>query len=96
MKEVVSDAGIIDAMRTPLVKGRLGGALAGVHPVDRLAHPLAALVERTGIDPRVIDDVIVGCVSRIDGAKMGQRVSPFFDPRRPAGRIFTGARRRVR
>src|SRR5438874_13208965 len=49
----------------PLGKGRPGGALAGVRPVDLLAHPLAALVERTGIDPRVIDDVIVGCVSQI-------------------------------
>ncbi len=63
----MSDAVIIDAVRTPLGKGRRGGALAGVHPVDLLAHPLAALVERTGIDPRVIDDVIVGCVSQIGG-----------------------------
>jgi hypothetical protein len=38
------DAVIIDAVRTPLGKGRPGGALAGVHPVDRLAQPLAALV----------------------------------------------------
>ena len=57
----MSDGVIIDAVRTPLGKGRPGGALAGVHPVDLLAHPLAALVERTGIDPRVIDDVIAGC-----------------------------------
>ena len=61
----MSDAVIIDAVRTPLGKGRPGGALAGVHPVDLLAHPLAALVERTGIDPRVIDDVIAGCFSQI-------------------------------
>ena len=61
----MSDAVLIDAVRTPLGKGRQGGALAGVHPVDLLADPLAALVERTGIDPRVIDDVIVGCVSQI-------------------------------
>jgi acetyl-CoA acyltransferase len=38
----MSDAVIIDAVRTPLGRGRPGGALAGVHPVDRLAHPLAA------------------------------------------------------
>ena len=44
----MSDAVIIDAVRTPLGKGRPGGALAGVHPVDLLAHPLAALAERTG------------------------------------------------
>ncbi len=61
----MSDAVVIDAVRTPLGKGRPGGALAGVHPVDLLAHPLAALVERTGVDPRVIDDVIAGCVSQI-------------------------------
>ncbi len=63
----MSDAVIIDAVRTPLGKGRPGGALAGVHPVDLLAHPLAALVERTGIDPRVIDDVIAGCPARRAG-----------------------------
>jgi acetyl-CoA acyltransferase len=61
----MADAVIIDAVRTPLGKGRPGGALAGVHPVDLLAHPLAALVERTGVDPRLIDDVIVGCVSQV-------------------------------
>ena len=47
----MSDALIIDAVRSPLGKGRQGGALAGGHPLDLLAHPLAALVERTGIDP---------------------------------------------
>ena len=51
----MAEAFIIDAVRTPLGKGRQGGALSGVHPLDLLAHPLAALVERTGIDPRVID-----------------------------------------
>jgi acetyl-CoA acyltransferase len=61
----MSDAGIIDAMRTPHVKERPGGALAGVLSVDLLAHPLAALVELTGIDRRVIDDVIAGRVSQI-------------------------------
>ena len=43
---------------TPLGKGRPGGALAGVHPADLVAHPLAALVERTGIDPQLIDDLM--------------------------------------
>jgi nicotinamidase-related amidase len=56
IKEVVmAEAVIIDAVRTPLGKGRPGGALTGVHPVDLLAHPLAALVERTGLDPQVIE-----------------------------------------
>jgi acetyl-CoA acyltransferase len=61
----MADAVIIDAVRTPLGKGRPGGALAGVHPADLLAHPLAALVERTGVDPQLVDDVIVGCVSQV-------------------------------
>jgi acetyl-CoA acyltransferase len=58
------DAVIVDAVRTPLGKGKPNGALAGVHPVDLLAEPLAALVERTGLDPMVIDDVIAGCVTQ--------------------------------
>src|SRR2546429_3693210 len=79
LKEVVMpDAVIIDAVRTPLGKGRPGGALAGVHPVDLLAHPLAALVERTGIDPRVIDDVIAGCFSQIgeQSTNIARRAAP--------------------
>jgi len=57
------DAVIVDAVRTPL--GRRNGALAGVHPADLSAHVLAQLVERTGVDPSVIEDVIWGCVSQI-------------------------------
>jgi len=57
------DAVIVDAVRTPL--GRRNGGLAGVHPADLSAHVLAQLVERTGVDPAVIDDVIWGCVSQI-------------------------------
>lgn len=59
------DAVIIDAVRTPLGKGKKTGALAGVHPVDLLAAPLAALVRRTKVDPALIDDVIVGTVSQV-------------------------------
>jgi len=61
----MADAVIVDAVRTPLGKGKPTGALAGVHPVDLLAHPLAALVERTGLDPEVIDDVIAGTVTQV-------------------------------
>ena len=53
---------IVDAVRT--AGGRRGGRLAGVHPVDLLARSLDALVDRTGIDPKAIDDVIAGCVSQ--------------------------------
>ena len=59
------DAVIVDAVRTPLGKGRATGALAGVHPVDLLATPLRALVERTGVDAGLLDDVIVGTVSQV-------------------------------
>jgi acetyl-CoA acyltransferase len=57
------DAVIVDAVRTPV--GRREGALTGVHPVDLLATPLAAIVERTGVDPATIGDHIAGCVSQI-------------------------------
>src|SRR5687768_11922401 len=54
---------LVDALRTPV--GRRGGALAGVHPADLGAHVLRALVDRTGIDPATVDDVIFGCVDTI-------------------------------
>lgn len=53
---------IVDVVRSPFTKGKDTGALVGVHPVDLLAGVLAALQERTGIDPGQIDDVIAGCV----------------------------------
>ena len=56
---------IIDAVRTPVGRGRAGGALAGIHPNDLLATVLRALVERSGIDPGEVDDVIIGCVSQV-------------------------------
>jgi acetyl-CoA acyltransferase len=59
------DAVVVDAVRTPVGKGKPGGALSGVHAVDLLAHSLRALVERTGIDPAVVDDVIGGCVDQV-------------------------------
>lgn len=57
------EAVIVDAVRTPIGKGRATGTLAGVHPVDLLARPLGALIERTGLDPSELDDVIGGCVT---------------------------------
>ncbi|MYR06687.1 acetyl-CoA C-acyltransferase [Gordonia sp. SID5947] len=56
------DAVIVDAVRAPI--GRRRGALSGIHPAELSAHVLEALVERTGIDPSVIDDVVWGCVSQ--------------------------------
>ncbi len=60
----MSTAVIVDAIRTPSGRGKPGGALNGVHPTDLLATTIAALVERTGIDPAIIDDVIGGCVTQ--------------------------------
>jgi acetyl-CoA acyltransferase len=60
----VREAVIVDALRTPVGKGKPGGALSGWHPVDLLAETLQQLVARTGIDPASIDDVITGCVSQ--------------------------------
>jgi acetyl-CoA acyltransferase len=54
---------IVGAVRTPV--GRRNGGLAGVHAVDLGAVALRALVERSGIDPVLVDDVIMGCVSQI-------------------------------
>ncbi len=59
----MTDAVIVDAVRTPM--GRRNGKLARWHPVDLAAYTLRALVDRTGIDPVVIDDVIMGCVSQV-------------------------------
>ena len=56
---------IVDALRTPSGKGKHGGQLAHFHPVDLLAAVLESLVERTGIDPATVDDVIGGCLSQV-------------------------------
>ncbi|MGG6382518.1 thiolase family protein [Paenarthrobacter sp. NEAU-H11] len=58
------NAVIVDIVRTASGKGKPGGALAEVHPADLLATVLTALVERSGIDPALIDDVIAGCVTQ--------------------------------
>jgi acetyl-CoA acyltransferase len=58
------NAVIVDAVRTASGKGKPGGALSGVHPVDLLAGVLQQLVQRNGLDPVQIDDVIGGCVTQ--------------------------------
>ena len=57
------EAYIIDAVRTPI--GRKKGSLAHLHPADLGAHPIKALVERTGIDAGLVDDVVWGCCDTI-------------------------------
>ncbi len=54
---------IVDVVRTAF--GKRGGALANWHPADLLGFALTSLVERTGIDPERVDDVIGGCVSQV-------------------------------
>ncbi|GAA3456530.1 acetyl-CoA C-acyltransferase [Dactylosporangium matsuzakiense] len=55
---------IVDIVRTPSGKGKPGGALSGTHPVDLYATVLRALVERNGLDPARVEDVISGCVGQ--------------------------------
>ncbi|HVM28623.1 MAG TPA: acetyl-CoA C-acyltransferase [Mycobacteriales bacterium] len=57
------DAVIVEAVRTPT--GKRGGGLSGVHSADLSALVLQALVERSGIDPALVDDVVWGCVSQV-------------------------------
>ncbi len=62
MSSTERDAVIVDVMRTTM--GKRGGALSNWHPVDLLAFALTTLVDRTGIDPETVDDVIGGCVTQ--------------------------------
>ncbi len=63
----MSDIYIYDALRTPRGRGKAGkGALSGVHPQELLAQSLNKLVERTGMDASLVEDVIVGCVTQVD------------------------------
>ena len=59
----MAQAYIVDAVRTPV--GRRGGGLAGAHPADLGAHVISALIDRTGVDPLAVDDVVFGCVDAI-------------------------------
>ncbi len=59
----MAEAYLVEAVRTPV--GRRGGGLAAVHPADLGAAVLTALVERSGIDPGAVDDVVFGCVDTV-------------------------------
>ena len=59
----VAEAIIVDAVRT--ARGRRKGALAAVHPVDLLARTLTSAIERAGVQPKDVDDVIMGCVTQV-------------------------------
>lgn len=59
----MTTAYIVEAVRTPV--GKRGGGLAKVHPADLAAHAITALIERAGIDPGLVEDVILGCLDNI-------------------------------
>jgi acetyl-CoA acyltransferase len=71
-RAMAGEALIVEAARTPV--GRRGGMLAGWHPADLLAEVLSTLVERAGVDPAEVDDVIVGCVDQVgeQGVNVGR------------------------
>lgn len=59
----MAEAFIVDVARTPV--GKRGGGLSEVHPADLAAHVIEATVERTGIDPGAVEDVVLGCVDQL-------------------------------
>src|SRR6266576_9872 len=67
------EAYIVDAVRTPV--GKRGGSLSQVHPADLGAHILQAVVERSGVDPNAVEDVIFGCIDQI-GPQAGDIARP--------------------
>ncbi|MFI1915639.1 thiolase family protein [Nocardia sp. NPDC020380] len=71
------DAVIVEAVRTPIGKGKANGALHGVHPSDLFAHSLREIVRRTEIDPVLIDDVIGGIVTAVgeQGSNLTRRAA---------------------
>jgi acetyl-CoA acyltransferase len=59
------EAVIVEAVRSPLGRGKPGGKLSELHAVDLLSHSLKSVIERSGVDPLQVDDVIAGCVSQV-------------------------------
>ncbi|MFE0327331.1 acetyl-CoA C-acetyltransferase [Streptomyces sp. NPDC003753] len=59
----MAEAYIVEAVRTPV--GRRRGGLSGVHPADLGAHVLKALMERSGVDPAAVEDVVLGCLDTV-------------------------------
>lgn len=59
----MAEAYIVDIVRTPI--GRRGGSLAHVHSADLGAHAIKGLIERSGIDPAAVEDVIFGCCDTV-------------------------------
>ncbi|MFI7104704.1 acetyl-CoA C-acetyltransferase [Nonomuraea sp. NPDC050227] len=64
----MAEAYIVGAVRTPV--GKKKGGLSTVHPTDLAAHTLKALIDRTGVDPAAVEDVIMGCVMQFGPQSM--------------------------
>ena len=79
---MMSEAEIVDAVRTPV--GKRKGGLSKVHPADLGAHSLNALMQRTGIDPAAVEDVIFGCVDTL-GPQAGDIARTCWLVAEPAG-----------
>ncbi|QMU96413.1 thiolase family protein [Microbacterium esteraromaticum] len=65
-----SEAVIVDVVRTPVGRGKPGGMLSGVHPVDLAAGVLQTILERSGLESGQVDDVLLGCVSQVGDQAM--------------------------
>ncbi len=59
----MTDVVIVEALRSPI--GRRNGGLSSVHPAELLGNVVTALIERSGIDPSEVDQVVTGCVSQV-------------------------------
>jgi acetyl-CoA acyltransferase len=60
----LEDVVIVDAIRSPMGRGKPGGALSTLHPAELLGQVLTALLDRNGLDPATVDDVLIGCVTQ--------------------------------
>lgn len=65
MTDMSNEAVIVDVVRTPVGRGKPGGMLSGVHPVDLAAGVLQTILDRNGLESAQIDDVLLGCVSQV-------------------------------
>ena len=93
------EAVIVDAVRTPLGRGKENGALHGWHPVDLASEALRALVDRSGLDPAEVEDVIMGCVGQVgeQGVNIGRNaaLAAGFPGARWSGPASTGSAARA-
>src|SRR5580698_8580885 len=62
---MTNQAFIIDAVRTPMGRGKMGGGLSPIHATELLSSVFKQLIARNDLDPGSVDDVIIGCVSQV-------------------------------